>query len=83
MRLIAWLLTIACGLAGLGFREQGGIPFAFQIGTGMLILAGLACPVLWARETGLFDWLGATRKDRVMLGLALVLATPILLPWPF
>lgn len=83
MRMIAWLLTIALGLTGLAFREQGGIPFAFQIGTGFLILAGLACPFFWAKESGLFAWTGTTARERLMLGLALILATPLLLPLPF
>lgn len=81
MRMIAWLLTIACGLAGLALRVQGGIPFAFQIGTGLWILCGLACPFFWAKDSGLLEWLGATPRERLMLGLALILATPILLPW--
>lgn len=83
MRLIAWLFTLGFGLAGIAFREQGGIAFAFEVGTGLLILAFLACPVLWRRDGGLLSWLGATRKDRIMLALALLLAAPLMLPWPF
>jgi hypothetical protein len=81
--MIAWLLTVAFALAGIAFRVQGGIPHAFLIGTGCLIMAGLACPFLWARGTGLFEVLGVTAKDRLMACLALLLATPLLLPWPF
>lgn len=83
MRMIAWLLTIAFGLAGVAFREQGGVPHAYDVGTGLLILSGLACPMLWRKDGGLFAWLGVTAKDRVMLSLALLLAVPLLLPWPF
>ncbi|MCE7795772.1 hypothetical protein LWE61_04275 [Sphingobium sufflavum] len=83
MRLIAWLLTLIFGLAGLALREQGGIPFAFQIGTGALMLAALSCPLVWAPDTGLLAGLWPTRKFRVMSGLALILATPLILPWPF
>lgn len=83
MRLIAWLLTVAFGLAGIAFREQGGIPHAFQIGNGLLMLAGLSCPLMWAPDTGLLAALSPTRKFRVMSGLALILAVPLILPWPF
>lgn len=83
MRLIAWLLTLAFALAGIAFRVQGGIPFAFLIGTGLLILAALACPLVWAPDTGLLGALWPTRKFRVMSGLALILSAPLLLPWPF
>lgn len=79
MRMIAWLLTLVFGLAGLALREQGGVPFAHPLGTGLLALCALACPLLWRRDGGLLGWLGATGKDRLMLGLALVLATPLIL----
>ncbi|HEX7819994.1 MAG TPA: hypothetical protein VF463_05185 [Sphingobium sp.] len=83
MRLIAWFLTLVFGLAGIAFRIQGGIPFAFQIGTGLMLLAALACPLVWAPDTGLLSSLWPTRKFRVMSGLALILSAPLLLPWPF
>lgn len=83
MRMIAWLLTIGFALAGIAFREQGGIPFAFLAGTALLALAGLACPFFWAKDTGLFAWTGVTGKDRLMLSLALLIAAPLMLPWPF
>jgi len=80
MRMIAWLLTIVSGLAGLALRVQGGMPFAFEIGTGLLMLGGLACPFFWAKDSGLLAWLGATPRERLMLGLALILAAPLILP---
>lgn len=83
MRLIAWLLTLAFGLAGIAFRAQGGIPYAFAVGTGMLILAALACPLIWAKDTGVLAPLGPTRKVRIMSALALILSAPLILPWPF
>lgn len=81
MQLMAWFLTIGLGLAGLALREQGGIAFVHAIGTVLLILGGLACPLFWARESGMLDWVGATRRDRLMFGFAFVLATPLILPW--
>lgn len=83
MRLIAWLLTIGFGLAGLAFRVQGGIPHAFQAGTGLLILAGLTCPLLWRKDGGLLSFLRVRAKDRIMLALAMLIAVPLMLPWPF
>jgi hypothetical protein len=83
MRLIAWLLTLAFGMAGLAFREQGGIPFAFSLGTGMLFLAALACPLIWGKPGGMLAFLPPTRGMRLTGGLALILATPLILPWPF
>jgi hypothetical protein len=83
MRLIAWLLTVAFGLAGLAFREQGGIPHAFQAGTGLLVLAALCCPLLWRRDGGLLSFLGVRAKDRIMLALAMLIAVPLMAPWPF
>ncbi len=77
MRLIAWLLTIAFGLSGIALREQGGVPFAWQFGNGALLLAALCCPLFWRRDGGLFGWAGVRVKDRIMLALALLLATPL------
>jgi hypothetical protein len=82
MRMIAWLFTIMSGLGGLALREQGGIPFAFPVGAGLLALAALACPLLWARDGGLMCWTGVRGKDRLMLGLALVIGAPLILGWP-
>ncbi len=83
MRLIAWLLTLAFGLSGVAFYEQGGIPFARQIGMGLMMLAGLSCPLLWAPDTGLLACLSPSRKVRLMSGLALIISAPLILPWPF
>ncbi len=88
MRLIAWFLTLIFGLAGLALREQGGLPLAFQafsfpVGTGLMILAALSCPLVWAPDTGLLASLSPTRKIRILSGLALILSAPLVLPWPF
>ena len=83
MRLIAWLLTIAFGLAGLAFRAQGGIPHAFVAGTALLVLAFLSCPMLWRKDGGLLAGLGVGVKDRLLLALAMLIAAPLILPWPF
>lgn len=79
MRIIAWLLTIVFGLAGLALRVQGGIGHAQLVGTLLIMLGGLACPVFWMRDCGLLAWVGATRRDRLMFGIAFVLAMPLIL----
>lgn len=83
MRMIVWLLTIAFALAGIAFREQGGIPHAHEAGVALLILAGIACPFFWAKGEGLLAWTGVTGKDRLMLTIAMLLSVPLWLPWPF
>jgi len=91
MRMILWLLTILFALAGLALREDGGfgaldlgIPafYAPYVWKGCFILAFLGCPFIWGRPNGLLP--GVVRgKTRFMLALALLLATPLILPWPF
>lgn len=83
MRLIAWLLTLAFGLSGIALYAQGEMAFAVQAGVGLLLLAILTCPLVWAPDTGLLSFLFPTRKFRTMSGIALVLSAPLLLPWPF
>jgi hypothetical protein len=87
MRLLLWLLTIAFALGGLAVRADHGFAGAELVGRGCLILALFACPLLWARPGGLLaDMTGGlifTGKDRLMLALAMLLAAPLILPWPF
>jgi len=82
MRLLMWLLTIAFALAGLALRVQPSFAGAFTLGTGSLALAALACPLLWARPAGIVpDALAIPGRRRLLLGFALILAAPLLLPW--
>lgn len=82
MKLIGWLLCIGCALAGLALRVQGGMATTWIGGTMLLILAALACPLLWMPDGGPLGWTSVTRRDRIMLGLALILAVPLILPLP-
>jgi drug/metabolite transporter (DMT)-like permease len=82
MRLIMWLFTIAFALAGLSLWVDGGFAGARDVARGLGFLALLSCPFFWARPAGLVpDALAVGGKRRFMLGLALILATPLLLPW--
>lgn len=83
MRLLMWLTTILFALAGLALRAQPPLPGAAMLGAGAFLLAGLACPLLWARPSGLVpDALAIPGKRRLLLALALILAAPLILPWP-
>ena len=82
MSLIAWILTIAFGFGGLGLWIDGGFVGAKTSSVVLCVIALLACPFLWARPGGLVpDELAPAAKVRLMLVLALVLATPLMLPW--
>ena len=82
MRLLMWLLTILFALGGVTLRVDGGFIGAGRVGLGLLLLAFLSCPFLWAPSTGLVpDELALPGKRRLMLALALILASPLLLPW--
>jgi hypothetical protein len=82
MRMIMWLLTIAFALSGLSLWVDGGFPGAQDVARGLAVLAILACPFFWAQPTGLVpEPIAIGGKRRLMLGLALILAAPLLLPW--
>ncbi|MBT2186409.1 hypothetical protein [Sphingobium nicotianae] len=77
-----WLLTIAFALTGLSLWVGGGFVGAREVAKGCGFLAMLACPFLWARPTGLVpDEIAIGGKRRLMIGLALIAAAPLLLPW--
>ena len=86
MRLLLWIVTIGFALGGLALCVDHGFAGATQAGRGCLLIALLSCPLLWARERGVFaamaDGLILTGRDRLMLCVALLLAAPLLLPWP-
>lgn len=86
MRMLLWLLTIAFALAGLALREDHLFAGAVLVAQGCLLLAALACPLLWSKPDGLLHGVTGgmilTGRDRLMLALALLLSAPLLLPWP-
>lgn len=82
MRLLMWILTIAFALTGLSLWVGGGFPGAHDVARGLGFLAILACPFLWAQPAGLVPApLVVPGRSRLFLGLALILAAPLLLPW--
>ena len=82
MRLLMWIFTIAFALAGLALWADGGFTGADVVARVLGGLALLACPFVWARSDGLVpDEITLPGKRRLMLGLALLLASPLILPW--
>lgn len=80
--MIAWLLTIIFALTGISLWVDGGFVGAREVARGCGLIALLACPFIWARPSGLVpDELAVPGKSRFLLALALILATPLLLPW--
>lgn len=90
MKLLSWTFTILFALAGLALRADRmfAIPTAFSgfapiVAKGCFVLAILACPFLWARPDGLMpDALAIPGKNRLMMALALIIATPLILHFP-
>jgi hypothetical protein len=91
MRLVMWFFTIVFALAGLALRDDGGFglgnmfdAYAPFVSQGLFILAVLACPFFWAPRYQMIPrTIAPTGRQRFMLALALLIATPLLLPWPF
>jgi len=82
MRLLMWFLTILFALAGGALRLQEHFAGAASLGIAALLLAILACPLLWARPGGIIpDAIAPSGKRRLIIALMLVLAAPLVLPW--
>ncbi len=89
MRLIMWILTIVFLLAGLALQADDGSWFGPSLAylqddvvKGFFFLAALACPFLWARSYGFVPRpLMIPGTQRFMMGLTLILAIPLVLPW--
>ena len=79
MAFIAWIISIAAFLGGLVVHQQPWLapePMLFE--RGLYGMALLACPILWAKETGWLRWTGIGRSMRVSACLAALLAIPTL-----
>ena len=74
MALIGWILSFICLFAGLALRQDLPIGGSVTISNLVIIFALLACPIVW-RELPI----GVSRGQRVIAGLALVFALPIIL----
>ncbi|MCC4232206.1 hypothetical protein LL253_05795 [Sphingobium soli] len=74
MALIGWILSFTCLFAGLALRQDLPIGGSVTISNLLIIFALLACPIVW-RELPI----GVSRSQRIIAGLALVFALPIIL----
>jgi hypothetical protein len=74
MALIGWILSFFCLLAGLALRQDMPIGGSVTISNLLIVFALLTCPMIW-RDLPL----GVSRGQRIVTGLALVFALPIIL----
>jgi hypothetical protein len=88
MRMLMWTLTIIFSLAGLTLWVDHGASLGFGphlgelFAKGLFFLAFLACPFLWAFSYGFVPHtLQVSGKSRFFMGLAVILAVPLVLPW--
>jgi hypothetical protein len=74
MALLGWILSFFCLLAGLALRQDMPIGGSVTISNLLIVFALLTCPMIW-RDLPL----GVSRGQRIVTGLALVFALPIIL----
>ncbi|WP_093019081.1 hypothetical protein [Sphingobium sp. YR768] len=74
MALVGWILSFIALLAGLALRQDMPIGGSVTISNLLIIFALLTCPMIW-RDLPL----GVSRGQRIVTGLALVFALPIIL----
>jgi hypothetical protein len=74
MALVGWILSFICLLAGLALRQDLPIGGSVTISNILIVFALLACPMIW-RDLPI----GVSRGQRIVAGLALVFALPIIL----
>lgn len=89
MRQIMWIVTMSFALTGLALHADRGFwpgdsyaSLGAPLVRGLFLLALLACPLLWARGYGIVPRaLRISGGKRFLMALALLLATPLILPW--
>lgn len=74
MALVGWILSFICLLAGLALRQDLPVGGSVTISNILIVFALLACPMIW-RDLPL----GISRGQRIVAGLALVFALPLIL----
>ena len=76
MALVGWILSFAALFGGLALRQDLPIGGSTALSNLLIGLAVLACPMLWHEKP-----MGVSRGQRIVAGLALILAVP-LIPLP-
>ena len=74
MAMIGWILSFAALLGALALRQDAPIGGSAALSNMLLLLALLACPMLWQSAP-----LGVSRGQRVVAGLILLFCLPIVL----
>lgn len=74
MALLGWILSFICLLGGLALRQDLPIGGSVTVSNILIVFALLACPMIW-RDLPL----GVSRGQRIVAGLALVFALPLIL----
>ncbi len=77
MALIGWIIGLTAFLGGIALRMDLGVPHWDLLSKGLFTIAFLACPMIWRDGP-----LGITRGQRISLGLAMVLALPLVFLQP-
>ena len=72
--LIGWILSFAALLGALAMRQDAPVGGSATLSNMLLLLALLACPMLWREKP-----LGISRAQRVVGGLILLFCLPIVL----
>lgn len=74
MALVGWILSFIFLFAGLALRQDMPIGGSDTLANLLIVFALLACPMVW-RELPI----GVSRGQRIIAGVALVFALPIIL----
>lgn len=74
MALVGWILSFICLFAGLALRQDLPVGGSATIANMLILCALLACPIIWRDRP-----LGVSRGQRIITGLALVFALPLIL----
>lgn len=74
MALVGWFLSFICLFGALALRQDMPIGGSATIASMLFALALLSCPMIWRDQP-----LGISRKQRIMFGLTLAFALPLLI----
>lgn len=74
MALVGWMLSFAALFGALALRQDLPIGGSVELSNLLIGLAVLACPMLWREKP-----MGVSRGQRIVAGLALILALPLIL----
>ncbi|HEX7743496.1 MAG TPA: hypothetical protein VF442_13860 [Sphingobium sp.] len=74
MALVGWFLSFSAFLAALALRQDMPVEGSANLSNMLLLLAILACPMLWRDRP-----LGISRAQRIVTALILLFCLPLVL----